>query len=147
MVEITPKFYENWWKFRNVGGNLLFPKYGGNAWIVGIGEKGHQKFWWIKTEFLAEKGKFEIFHKLWKVFLNRGKSETRGNASLVYGWGWTLDAPAQIWTIKTWQKKWMGHIHSWRRIAVRKGNRREMLRKIKKKTKGNDAGLDDGRRK
>src|SRR6218665_3873097 len=53
-----------------------------------------------------------------------------------------------IRTIKTRQKKWIGHtLRGVRRITVKNGNRRENARKkIKRKTKTNDAGLDDGGR-
>ena len=49
-------------------------------------------------------------------------------------------------TIKTKQKKWIGDAVRGESL-IKKGNPRENARKkVKRKTKTNDAGLDDGRR-
>jgi len=57
-----------------------------------MSKQGPHKFWRMKIEKLKKNvGKGEIgktFHWVWKVFGDRGKSETGGNASLPQR-GWT----------------------------------------------------------
>src|SRR6218665_1590400 len=63
---------------------------------------------------------------------------------------WFLSSSARGWMPHTHNKnqtKEVDRAHSKRRITVKNGNRRENARKkIKRKTKTNDAGLDDGGR-
>src|SRR6218665_3421568 len=98
--------------------------------------------WTMRKEDIKRLEAFEMW--TWRRMEKVSWTEHKTNEELLEMIG---EERSLIRTIKTRQKQWIGHTLRGESLAVKNGNRRENARKkIKRKTKTNDAGLDDGGR-